>query len=146
MSLHEEIQTAMQQEIDALRGVGVILPTSLALSVQRRFAEGPIQVHIAYTSLEHLKHFARRALAGRFDAEGEDNETHQHELFSGQLQDRYPTPRRGGQEPAYKLRDHLSNEEVDWNIEMLRKSAYARLEHADAMLAWSEGRGRSLAA
>jgi hypothetical protein len=132
MSLHKEIESAMEREVEALRFSYVALPTSLALATQRLFSEGPLSAHIAYASLEHFKTFARRALVKA--------------AYSGVLQNRYPTPRRLGQEPAYKLREHLSDDEIDWNIEMLRKSAYARLEHADAMLAWSEGRDRSLAA
>ena len=53
--------------------------------------------------------------------------------FSGKLQDRYPLPRKAGEEAAYKLRSHLTPEERRWNVMQLRKSAHARLEHADAL-------------
>lgn len=140
MSLHEEITAAFQIEIEAL-GVAVVLsPTSLALAVQRRFIEQRVEPHIEYTSLEHLKQMARRALARRYDTEGDENEAHQGEMFAGQLQDRYPLPKQAGDEPSYKLRGLMTAEEVAWNVKQLRKSATARLEHADALQAWSDGR------
>ena len=63
MSLHEDITTAMQQEIEAAGDAIVLLPSRLAQSVQRRFHDAGLQPHIQYTSLEHLKQIARRALA-----------------------------------------------------------------------------------
>jgi hypothetical protein len=140
MSLHEEIGSAIQREIELLEGAIVLSPTTLAIAVQRRFIEESIQPHIQYTSLEHLKHMARRALAGRYEADGEENESHQSEMFAGHLQDRYPTQRAKGSEPQYKLRNALSADELDWNIRQLRKSAAARLEHADALQAYADAK------
>lgn len=145
MSLHEEITVAMQQEIEVSGNAVVLMPTTLALAIQRRFDAGDLEPHIKYTSLEHLKQIARRVLSGRYDADSEENETHQGELFSGQLQDRYPIQRTKGSEPQYKLRWSLTAEEVKWNLSMLRKSAAARLEHADALQAWEDDRNQKAA-
>lgn len=140
MSLHDDIKTAIQATIDAMGDAVALSPTSLALAVQRGYATGHIQPHIQYTSLEHLKAIARRVLSGRYEADSEDNESHQSELFSGQLQDRYPIQVKRGEQPIYKLRYALEPHEVEWNVNILRKSARARLEHADALEAWGDDR------
>src|SRR5262245_15999905 len=145
MTIREDITTAMSQWIDARGEVTVISPTALAVATMRYFEDGGIEPHVEYTSLEHFKQIARTVLAHRYDDEGEDNPAYdsQGELFSGYLQDRYPLPRKQGGEPQYKLRQLLTAAERSWNVEQLRKSAMARLEHADALEA--EGRGRGAA-
>lgn len=142
MSMHEELITALHHELDLLGSAIALSPSSLALAVQQRFAARPIEPHLQYASLEHIKQLARTVLARRFDPDGDESQAHQGELFSGILQDHYPVPRANGQEPVYKKRDALSHEEVLWNASLLRKSANARLAHADALLAWDEGRSR----
>ena len=145
MSLHEEITSALHAEIDAKVGAIILSPTTLALAVQDRYGTGH-EPHVAYTSLEHLKHMARAILGGRFDTDGLGASPNQADLFTGHLQDRYPVPRVRGEEPKYKQRDALSSEEVAWNVEQLRKSADARLRHADALAAWADGRAAKTAA
>lgn len=136
MSMHEEISNAIRGEIDALGGAVALSPTTLALAVQRRFGGNEIEPHLQYASLEHLKQMSRRELARRYDVDGEENVAHQGELFSGLLQDAYPVP----DQSVYKPRLDLTDEEAEWNISILRKSANARLQHADALQAWLDTR------
>jgi len=145
MSLHEDITNALRSEIDSLGGAIALSPTTVALAVQRRFAPSAIEPHLQYASLEHLKQMARKALARRFEAEADDSIAYQGDMFSGLLQDAYPLPIKDGAEPIYKPRNDLTDEEVAWNIKQLRKSAAARLEHADALQAWADGRIRRAA-
>lgn len=143
MSLHENIVAEMHKMVDE-NDADIITPSSLAQAAQRIYVRGRLEPHIEYASLEHLKQLARKVLAGRHDAESDENEAHQGTLFSGMLQTRYPIPRADGAEPAYKLREFLTEAEVSWNVATLRKSAEARLEHADALEAWHHSR-RSVA-
>lgn len=146
MSVHEDVAVAIQREIDSLGSAIALSPTTVALAVQRHFSNAPMEPHLQYLSLEHLKHMARRALAGRYEPDGEQNEAHQGDMFSGHLQDRYPIPRQKGTEPVYKHRESMTVAELDWNVALLRKSANARLRHADALQAWTDGRGEPKAA
>lgn len=139
MSLHDDIVTEMHRLVDQ-NDADIITPTSLAHAVQTKYQRGPVEPHIEYTSLEHFKQIARKVLSGRLDDGSEENEAYQGELFSGMLQMRYPIPRKKDEEPAYKLREMLTEDEVRWNITTLRKSAEARLEHADALEAWHMAR------
>ena len=144
MSLHEEITTFQSKFIEDRRDCAVISPAALASATLQSFAPDGLEAHIEYASLEHFKAMARKALARRFDDEGEDNSAYaaQGEMFSGHLQERYPVPRTKGTEPQYKLRSMLSADERRWNVNSLRKSVDARLAHADAL----EAEGMSKAA
>lgn len=142
MTIHENIAHELQRLIDAA-DADIITPASLAIAIQANYGTG-LEPHIAYTSLEHLKHMARRALAGRYDAESDEAESLQGELFAG-LQDRYPTPRVTGQEPVYKRREALTEDEVAWNVQALRKAANSRLLHADKIEAWQQNRTQAAA-
>lgn len=128
----------------------IVSPSGLAYSVYRAISTGEESDTVNYLSIEHLKQMCREFLRKRKDADSDDNDAHgaQGELalgvrFSGKLQDRYPLPRAPGEEPAYKLRHHLTPEERNWNVMQLRKSGQARLEHADALQA--EGSERAAA-
>lgn len=144
MNMHERIRTDLQSIIDDQGQIEIVSPTSLAIALQNQYATSEIEPHIRYTSLEGLKQIARGVLSGRYAAESDEAEAHQGELFSGHLQTRYPVPRKRGEDPQYKLRWTLTAEERAWNVQTLRRSAKARLLHADALEA--EGRSSEQAA
>lgn len=135
MSLHEAINTAMMRFIEDRRECAIMSPAAVAAATFNQFSAEHVEPHIEYASLEHFKHMARKVLARRFDDDGEENAVYsgQGELFSGHLQDRYPVPRKAGEEPTYKRRELLTPAERAWNVKTLRKSADARLAHADAL-------------
>lgn len=142
MSLHESIAAEMTRYIEDRRDCAIISPAAIASATLRTFCDVSLEPHIEYASLEHFKNMARKVLAHRFEDEGEANPSYaaQGELFSGHLQDRYPLPRKAGDDPVYKLREHLTDDEVRWNLRSLRRSADARLAHADALEAWHQSR------
>lgn len=140
MNQHQRIVIEMARVYDEFMDAVLVSPSGLAHRVFEVFARGDEELHIQYVSLEHLKQMARAFLRRRLDADGEESEAYggQDSLpfgtsFSGHLQPRYPTPHAPGDEPVYKLRLHLTPEERAWNVEQLRKSGRARLEHADAL-------------
>lgn len=137
MSLHEGIIADLTTLIDEQGGVDIISPTSLAIVVQGLYADvANLPPQIAYTSLEHFKQLARKVLSGRYDAESDNSEAHQGELFSGHLQSRYPIPHKRGEEPTYKALEAMTDTEIQWNENTLEKSADARMIHARALRAY----------
>lgn len=140
MSLHDDLNVAITREIESLGDAIAMSPTTVARAVQARYNTGHIAPQLEYASLEHIKQMARAVLGKRFESDGEESESYQGELFSGSLQEYYPIPRKKDQEPVYKKRDALSHAELLWNVRQLRKSAAARLEHADALQAWADSR------
>lgn len=137
MTEHQQIFEEFERQYARLKGAVTVSPSALAYKVYDAFRDKshPVEPHIQYTSIEHLKNMASRFLAKKNDPKADDNEVYDQSSFefSGQLQARYPIPRKKGEEPAYKLREHLTAEERAWNVNSLRKSARSRLEHADAL-------------
>lgn len=142
MSLHEAIAAEMTRYVEDRRDCAIMSPSAIASAVLDAFAGDKLEPHIEYASLEHFKNMARKMLAHRFSDDGAENTAYaaQGELFSGHLQDRYPVPRAPGTDPVYKLREALTDDEIRWNLVTLRKSADARLAHADALEAWHSTR------
>jgi len=140
MNQHQRINNEFSSQYELRSDAILVSPTALAHSVQEVFMSGEEDLHIQYASLEHLKQMARMFLARQKNADGDDNPSHVSqsgmdfgEAFSGNLQDRYPLPRKSGEEPVYKLRSELTELERAWNVQQLRKSAKARQKHADAL-------------
>lgn len=135
MSVFDDVQQTMRRVFVDLGGDEQVAlsPTLLAVRTFDRFNSESVDIRIEWSSVEHLKQMARKMLASKYGHDGEENEVYQSDMFSGQLQDRYPIPRAKGEDPVYKPRDLLTVDEMDWNIKQLRKSADARLRHADAL-------------
>lgn len=51
-----------------------------------------------------------------------------------------PLPRKPGQDPAYKLRDLMTAEEIAYNVAQMRKASKGLADHADALEAWDAHR------
>lgn len=135
MNQHKQIMAEMGRQYDFLAEAVLISPSSLAYGVYQAFCTGDEEPHIQYTSVEQLKQMARAFLRGQKDPDSDENIAHgdQGDFGFKGLQDRYPLPRKAGEEPAYKLRHLLTAEERAWNVAQLRKSADARNAHADAL-------------
>lgn len=140
-SLHEDITVEMQRILSAQLQDDIVTPDSLADAAMAAFFDvAKLEPHNHYLSREQAKQIARHTLARSYNVEGNESAAYQGELFSGRLQDRYPIPRKLGEEPAYKKLGILTDDEIAWNVAKLRKSAVARLQHADALEAYGAER------
>lgn len=148
MTAHETLSNDITRCIALQAGCAILSPAAIAVACLEQHGAAELDPVIRYAAYEHIKNMARKALAGRFAIDGTDNAAYdeQGELFTGHLQDRYPIPRKQDEEPVYKLRDELTDDEVEWNVGMLKRSARARLKHADALQAWHITRGHRRAA
>ena len=134
MSEHSEIMTAMKAELEHMDREISILPRTLAVITYSHIStSGTSDRLVEYLTLEQLTAMARKLLGRCYSHESDETVSHQGDLFSGTLQDRYPLPRKVGRDPVYKLRNQLSQDERAWNVEQLRKSGEARMKHADAL-------------
>ncbi len=143
MSLHKDINERFVRIHKAKADCVCLTPHALAYGVFREYSPETVERHIEYASLEHFKHMARRFLARQHELGGQNNPSHigeQGEFFSGELQERYPLPRKDDDEPQYKLREHLTPDEARWNLRMLRKKSVGFALHADAFEAWMTSR------
>lgn len=142
MSMHDEINQAIRAAVASSPGLAMLSVNWVANAALKTYQTGNEEAHVLYASLEHFKQQTRKILSAKFSPDGEENEAHQNDMFSGTLQERYPIPRRGDSEPVYKLREHMTLAEIDWNISQLEKSADARKRHAHALRAFREERAR----
>lgn len=94
---------------------------------------------IALAANLELRQLAREFCRQRSD-EDDDPAPEQQELYPG-LQRRYPAKRMAGEEPQYKLLEHLSGEDVFFNVARLRLEGDAKLKHADILEAWGRKHG-----
>jgi hypothetical protein len=134
MSVNAQIVETIRNVITDNLHVDILSPTFIALQVLDHYGK-PERAHIFHLSFEQAKQMARSELRAKFEPDGELNETHQGDMFSGLLQERYPVPTPRGQDPQYKYLRLLTVEELDWNIASLEKSADARVQHARALRA-----------
>jgi hypothetical protein len=88
-----------------------------------------------------LRQIAREQCRTLFeDSEGDDEP--RFAAIEG-LQWRYPAQRsKEEHEPQYILRDHMSDADVAYNVERLRREGRAKLAHADTLEAWGRARRR----
>lgn len=117
-----------------------VSPSWLATEAMMRLdpsrASHPIEYALAHLQLRQL---ARALCAKRWEKD-DQGETEQHELWP-QLQARYPVVRTSAdQEPEYVLLEHMSGEDISFNVARLRSEAEAKLMHADAFEAWGKSR------
>ena len=137
MSEHEQIMSDLRRLIDESDAV-TITATSLAAVLQEQYRNGSlVSPRYQFTSVTGLTVMARKALTGRFKADGEETEATQGDLFTGRLQPRYPTQRGPDGEQGYKRREDLTYGEAKWNVAMLRKHMRGTGLHADALEAWA---------
>ena len=88
-----------------------------------------------------LRQIARQVLGKTYESEDDAPGEAQHEMFAG-LQSRYPkAPTEGEVERSYVLLEHMSKEDVRYNVGRLRSEARAKLKHADTLEAWDQQRG-----
>lgn len=125
--VHTLAQTYMQ--LDEGREIAI----SPALVAQRAYAQiDPTQQApplARWAAILELRQMARAICRKRI--EEDDAPSRQGQLFSGQLQQRYPA-RRNGQD-MYVLREHLTLDERRHNIARLRSVVEAVSRHADAL-------------
>lgn len=134
MSLHDDIMSTIDDLVAKTddKGAVYISPTAVAMDVYSVYGDPDEDEHIQYASIEHFKQLARRRLSKRYDYASQEAMEAQSDMFSGELQKRYPIPRQRGEEPQYKLRWLLTDLERSFNLDRMRKAANSLLAHADA--------------
>lgn len=99
--------------------------------------ESPYPIRVAAT--EHLKQIARQQLRGKFEPDTDDDIV-QHEMFPG-LQDRYPAAKSDKDgEPVYVSLPLLTDEDIAWNVQRLRREGKTKLQHATRLERFGQDR------
>lgn len=146
MSNHDPLAGQLDQVISTvlapMESVDIINVASVADEVDRLIDPEQLAPALkSYCSRMQIRSRVRHSLARRYDPKEKAAQYVQGErddLFDGLLQDRYPVNRGG--ERGYALRDVMSDQDVSFNAERMRKAGDALVQHADALLAWSKTR------
>lgn len=146
-TLHDDVMHQIMLEAEAMdvARTSRVSPSLLAMKVFGHYAANSIEDHITYTSLQHLTKmtamFLRRHLPEEHAARAVDTK----DIFGDLLQDRYPASRTRDQEPVYVLREHMSSNDVQFNVHRMRAVGGRLLQHADALEAWNQNRAQTAA-
>lgn len=65
------------------------------------------------------------------------------DLFPDTLQWRYPIAKQDGDQPLYRLRDELTDDDVAFNSGRMRRMSVSLARHADALDVWHAERRRT---
>jgi hypothetical protein len=137
----EEKRLAMViARVIALNGNAVsIKPALVATEAMRELDPRRIAPMLVYSGCHlQLRQIARGQLRNKYDPEKEKPE--EHDLFPD-LQRRYPTARTDQtDDPEYVLLEHLSINDIEYNVARLRSEGHAKLAHADALEAYAAER------
>lgn len=139
MSTHEEIVQEMRRQVDVINVAGArdLSPEAIATAAYRHFATGDEDLHIRHGCIESYKSMARRILAREFGSAEELSESvEQADMFAGHLQERYPIRTPAGSEPVYRIREALSDSDLEWNVQRLLKISASARKHAEALSAY----------
>lgn len=131
--LHEVLARIYERRSDEIRVSAAWLATEAMIELDPERIS-PSRVYGA-AHLE-LRQLARSIL--RHAADPAEEGAEQHELFPG-LQRRYPSA-ESGEEPVYVKLEHLTEDDVRFNVARLRAEATTKLAHADALEAWWQNR------
>jgi hypothetical protein len=141
MSLYEDILTKIDNVLMQMdeENSAFISPSSVAIAVHSIFKKPNEDARVSYAAIEHFKHMARKRLSRKFDPTSQEAMEVQDDMFSGVLQKRYPIPRAENEEPQYKIRQLLTDEESLYIVTILRKKANSLNAHADHFeMDWKE--------
>jgi phospholipid N-methyltransferase len=146
MTAEEQLYAAVQKVIDDYRLVGEVSPSWIATQVMSEI-EFPQSLHILGYVGCHLevRQISRQKLRHAHDpyANVKASIEAEDDLFPETLQERYPREPRKAEEPIYALRDLLTEADVRFNVERMRRGGKALLKHADALEAWNAERRRA---
>lgn len=132
--LHLILQEIYEKRRAEIRVSPLWLATEAMVSLDE-FRRSPSLVYQA--AHLQLRQMARAICRERFEDDKADSE--QHELFPN-LQKRYPAAHSPDAEPEYVLLEHLTDEDVAYNVNRLRAEAKKKEAHANALEAWWQRR------
>lgn len=86
--------------------------------------------------LAHLqfRQIARNLCSKLFEDKDDTGTTEkENSFFPPTLQPRYPVQRKNGDDPRYRLREHMTEDDYIYNIKRMRAEGKAKVEHADLL-------------
>jgi hypothetical protein len=137
MTDEERLAQAVQTVIDETVDLPAISPAWVATAVMQTIEFPRHLHHLGYAGCHlELRQMARAKLRRQFDPTISDDDDEEADLFPDTLQDRYPRRPKRGRQPEYVLRERMTQADVAYNVERMRRAGSALLRHADALEEW----------
>jgi len=135
---NQALTTIVARIIEMHRDEPRINPTSIATAALLEIDPAKISLPAVLAGCHlALRQIARNLCRKQFDQD--DDEAGlvpaQQELFPG-LQYRYPAAYAEDEEPTYVLRDSMTEKDVRFNVQRLRKEGQSKIERAESLEAW----------
>lgn len=145
MSAEEELWNVTREVLDKNKAATTISPAWVATQVMWHIQFFPALHRLGYVGCHlQVRQIARELLRKHDPIEQiKDAVAGQSELFPDTLQEHYPKRRKKSEEPVYVQREAMTDDDVAYNVDRMRKGGSALLKHADALEAWGEGRPQS---
>lgn len=146
MTVESSLMEIAARIIDLRRGQITISPAWVATEAMYVIDPERLGPDLEYFGCHlQLRQIARQLLRQRFEPD-DQRLSAQHELWPD-LQPRYPKANSAKtEEPEYVLLEHMTSEDIDYNVARLRNEANAKLRHADALEAFGRSRPGGMAA
>ena len=134
----QKLRTVVLTVYDRCANAVRINPAWLATQVMNELDPEKTTPQLVYIAAHlQLRQLARAVCRGKFEDDGEEQES--SDLFPD-LQRRYPAAHSPESEPEYVLLEHLSDADVCFNVDRLRKEATKKMRHANALQSWWRAR------
>ncbi|MCA1776103.1 MAG: hypothetical protein LC676_10975 [Loktanella sp.] len=135
MDQKQRTNREIERQFAALDGAALISPAALSARVFNAIASGDENPDVQYNCEQNIRQMCRGFLRRKHDPDDElsDTDSPQEEFTFADLQKYYPLPPVKGEDRRYKLRELLTPEEREWNINMLLKNSETLQKHADAL-------------
>lgn len=140
----EQLAAIVERVIDLHITLTDVNPASIATQAMA-VIDFPQTLHrLGYAGCHlELRQIARAKLRKRFDPTAIADDDADPDLFPETLQERYPAARKRGEEPTYRRLDALTDEDIRYNTNRMRRAAGALDRHADRLEAWHRGRAKA---
>lgn len=126
------------------RGRRTLNPAWMATEGMKRIKFPPDLHPLGYVGCHlQLRQIARAFCRGNFDPTEINDQ--QNDLFPDTLQERYPARPAPGAEPEYVLLDQLTDDDIAYNVQRMRRASLALLRHGDALEAYGLARKNRVA-
>lgn len=133
----QKLSAVLQKVYDRRSDEARISPAWLATEAMADLDPGKQSPDLVYQAAHlQLRQLARVVCRKKWETEAvSDDEPEQHQLFPD-LQKRYPVAHGPNVEPEYVLLEEMSEVDIRFNVQRMRRAGSKLLKHADALEAW----------
>ena len=133
----QKLRAVLQKAYDKISDAKDVSPVSLATAAFAELDPQKVTPSLIYIAAHLQLRQIGRSICRDWFQRDDDHLYVAHSLFPD-LQNRYPISRTEDSDPVYRLLEHLSKDDWQYNVIRLRREAAGKMKHADALEAWGQ--------